>query len=67
MTAASGTPACRSHTRYGRCGLTHQHDGFHAVPIGDGVWYGYERGGKPLGYGHLTGGTFQPTTTGQAS
>lgn len=55
---------CRSRSRYGLCGRTGKHHGPYAVPIGDGVWYGYDRAGRhvsPLGYGHLHGDTFTPT------
>ena len=50
-TAEPARPApCRSRSRYGQCGLS-EHPGDHAVPIGDGVWFGYTRGnGKPIGY-----------------
>ncbi|MFI7073524.1 hypothetical protein [Micromonospora sediminicola] len=54
------TTLCRSQSRYGKCGRTHNHNTPHAVPIGDGIWYGYERGGKPIGYGYFTGDTFIP-------
>jgi len=42
---------CRSKGRFGCCGLTPDHAGDHAVPIGDEVWFVYEpRTGKPVGY-----------------
>lgn len=56
---------CRSRSQYGRCGRTGKHAGPHAVPIGDGVWYGYRRARRattPLGYGRLHGDAFVPLT-----
>jgi hypothetical protein len=49
---------CRSRSRFGCCGRPQQHDGPHAVPIGDGMSYGYRRGGGALGYGHFHGDEF---------
>jgi hypothetical protein len=54
--------ACRSRTRYGRCGRPTQHGGPHAMPVGDGVWYGYADGRTPLGYGRFDGDTFTSIT-----
>jgi hypothetical protein len=49
---------CRSRSRFGHCGRLAGHAGPHAVPIGDGLSFGYAiRQGKAtaFGYGHLVG------------
>lgn len=55
------TRTCRSQSRFGHCGLPGGHDGFHAVPIGDGVWFGYEpdRWGESVGYGKFVEGRWE--------
>lgn len=52
------TRSCRSQSQYGRCRRPSKHVGPHGVPIGGGVWFGYERGGQPHGYGHFDGNDF---------
>ncbi len=32
-----------------------EHAGDHAVPIGDGIVFGYRRKGRAIGYGRLVG------------
>lgn len=45
------TETCDNSGEYGACGFASGHKGNHAVPIGDGVWFGYTpRTGKPTGY-----------------
>jgi hypothetical protein len=34
---------CRSRSQYGDCWLSSKHDGEHAVPIGDDLWFAYPR------------------------
>ncbi len=62
MTSVGEQTKCRSRSKYGRCGRLNKHNGPHAVPIGDSVWYGYVNGRTPLGYGQLDGDTFMPAT-----
>lgn len=45
------TRICRSHSRFGPCGLLAKHGGDHAVPIGDGVWFVYRRDGRDVSVG----------------
>ena len=52
------TRRCQSRSGFGKCGREAKHQPPHAVPLGDGVWFGYERGGMSLGYGHFHDGAF---------
>lgn len=58
MSAATTTRRCRSRAKYGRCGRPSKHAGPHGVPVGDDFWFGYQPGGKPLGYGRFNGDQF---------
>lgn len=59
VTVAPTRTRCRSKSPFGACGLTIRHGGpRHAVPIGDGLWFGYRGGGRlavAVGYGKFHG------------
>ena len=59
MTTETEVRKCRSKTKFGMCGLPQHPDRFHAVPVGDGVWYAYHGNGlsaEAVGYGKFVDG-----------
>lgn len=51
---------CKSSSKFGDCGLPAEHDGEHAVPIEDGLWFVYPETTGTLGYARLIGGVLIP-------